>query len=145
MRKLAFGGVGCLVLVLASCSKAPNPREVIIGKWEDTKDKSLMEFTRDGEFKFIPADPKTPSPGPKSPPVGGKYTFVDDNNLELVIAGAPPGTSSVSIPGWGNMKYGDMAKVLQGEKVTTRVRVTVAGDKLTMQVGSGEQEFKRGG
>ncbi len=63
---------------------------------------------------------------------------------EFVIAGAPPGTASVSVPGWMDMTVGDMRTVLQGGEATARVKVRITNDELSMTGGGGDPgTFKR--
>jgi hypothetical protein len=148
MRKLGFIAVGGLVLLPLACTQNTKvePREAIVGTWEDSKDASLLEFTNGGEFKYTPADPKNDPGRSKSAALSGKYRFSDDKSVEFVVSRGPGGTGQVSVPSWMNMTFGSMAKILEGSSVTTTVHVTVAKDKLTLKGGTADPgEFKRRG
>jgi hypothetical protein len=75
MRTLCWLCLACLALMLSSC--APNPRELIIGKWEFEKDnkKGTVEFIITGNFTFQLGTTN----------LAGKYRFVDDATVEVEL------------------------------------------------------------
>jgi hypothetical protein len=73
MRVRRAALVGCLALVAASCSSAP--QDVIVGRWDS--EGSTAEFRKDRVFKET-----VKIPGQPSETVEGHYRFVSEDALE---------------------------------------------------------------
>ena len=68
-RYFIFGGA---LLLLTGCGPS-KPQDLIIGKWEETESKDIIEFKKDGTLSV--------TKGGQSQ--NGKYQFVDDNTVEI--------------------------------------------------------------
>ncbi len=73
---IAFYTIILFILLIASC--ASKPENLIIGKWEDVKDKTTIEFLKDGTCILVER---------KQQAVVGKYNFIDNNRLKVDIYG----------------------------------------------------------
>jgi uncharacterized protein (TIGR03066 family) len=95
---------------------ADKPKDLIMGKWEKEQDKQkvTLEFAKDGILKVHLAG----NDGTNID-VNGKYTFVDDDNMEVEVT-------------------------YMGETKKEKVKVAVTKEELTTTDGSGKKEtFKR--
>ena len=75
MRNVRLSLLFVLALLATSC--ASRPRDMIVGKWEsvDDKEKGTVELGKDGSAKI--------NLGLLN--AAGKYTFMDEKNLEIEI------------------------------------------------------------
>src|SRR5436305_8097408 len=73
MRAARLGLAASLLLLLASCSS--KPKDLIVGKWEDSDGTSLVvEFASDGTVTLTDK---------RNQPVQGKYTFTGENQIGI--------------------------------------------------------------
>jgi uncharacterized protein (TIGR03066 family) len=109
----------CAALLLLAGSTpllaADKPKDLILGKWEMSRDKHKvsLEFVKDNVLKVrLTTDDKNID-------VEGKYTFVDDDNIEVEL-------------------------VYMGETKKEKLKVVVTKEELTTTDGAGKKEtFKR--